>query len=44
MRVETVFDTISLIGIQQVRDLIAASTVMRLFDGVSSEHVNMESF
>lgn len=43
-RVETVFDTISLIGIQQVRDLIAASTVMRMFDGISSEHVNMESF
>jgi putative nucleotidyltransferase with HDIG domain len=43
-RVETVFETISLIGIQQVRDLIAASTVMRMFAGVSSEHVDMESF
>jgi putative nucleotidyltransferase with HDIG domain len=43
-RIETVFETIGMIGIQQVRDLIAASTVIRLFSGVSSEFVDMESF
>lgn len=43
-RVETVFDAITLIGIQQVRDLIASSTVIRLFEGVASDGVDMESF
>lgn len=43
-RIETVSETISLIGIQQVQDLISVSTVVELFTGVSSDMVNMRSF
>jgi putative nucleotidyltransferase with HDIG domain len=43
-RVETVFETVSLIGIQQVHDLIGAAVVMRVFEGVSPELISMESF
>jgi HD-like signal output (HDOD) protein len=43
-RIETVSETISLIGVQQVQDLIAVSTVVEIFDGVSSDLVNMRSF
>ena len=43
-RVETVFETIGLIGVQQVRDLISASVVIRMFSGVPEDQVNMESF
>ncbi len=43
-RVETVFEAISLFGIQQVRDLVAATAVMRMFNGVSAQQVNPQSF
>jgi HD-like signal output (HDOD) protein len=43
-RMSTVMEAISLIGIQQVQDLLAASSVIERFAGVSSELVNMESF
>jgi putative nucleotidyltransferase with HDIG domain len=43
-RIETVSDTISLIGIQQVQDMIAVSTVVEIFDGVPADLVNMHSF
>ncbi|HYG35640.1 MAG TPA: HDOD domain-containing protein [Clostridia bacterium] len=43
-RLETVAEAISLIGIQQVRDLIVASSVIEVFEGVSPSHVSMESF
>lgn len=43
-RIETVSETISLIGIQQVQDLISVATVVKVFDGVPSDLVNMESF
>ncbi|MDX1953172.1 MAG: HDOD domain-containing protein [Verrucomicrobiota bacterium] len=43
-RIETVADTISLIGIQQVQDLISVSMVIELFEGVSADLVDMESF
>jgi HD-like signal output (HDOD) protein len=43
-RLETVSEAVSLIGIQQVLDLIAASNVIEAFEGISPEHVNMESF
>src|SRR4051812_20932266 len=43
-RIETVSETIGLIGLQQVHDLIAVSSVIDLFDGVPSEMVTMESF
>jgi HD-like signal output (HDOD) protein len=43
-RLETVSETISLIGVQQVQDLISASTVVKIFEGVSADLVDMESF
>jgi HD-like signal output (HDOD) protein len=43
-RLETVAEAVSLIGIQQVQDLILASSVVEVFEGISAELVNMESF
>lgn len=43
-RMETVSETISLIGIQQVQDLISVSVVVEIFDGVDEGLVNMGSF
>jgi HD-like signal output (HDOD) protein len=43
-RLATVGEAISLIGIQQVQDLIAVSSIIDQFAGVAPEHVNMESF
>jgi len=43
-RLETVSEAISLIGIQQVLDLLTASNVIEAFEGISPEHVSMESF
>lgn len=43
-RIETVSETINLIGVQQVQDLIAVSTVVEIFDGVPGDLVSMESF
>jgi putative nucleotidyltransferase with HDIG domain len=43
-RLETVSEAITLIGIQQAQDLICASTVIEIFEGVSAELVSMESF
>src|SRR5207247_2419012 len=43
-RLETVSEAISLIGIQQVQDLIVATSVVEAFAGVRPEFVNMESF
>lgn len=43
-RLETVSEAISLIGIQQVEDLLLASNVIEVFEGVSAVNVNMESF
>jgi len=43
-RLETVTEAISLIGVQQVQDLILASNVVEIFEGVSPEQVSMESF
>jgi HD-like signal output (HDOD) protein len=43
-RLETVSEAVSLIGIQQVQDLILASCVIEIFDGISPDLVNMESF
>ena len=43
-RIGTVAETINLIGIQQVQDLIAVSTVVEIFDGVPPDLANMESF
>ena len=43
-RLETVLEAISLIGIQQVQDLIVASSVVETFAGVSPEFIDMERF
>jgi HD-like signal output (HDOD) protein len=43
-RLATVNEAISLIGIQQVQDLILASSIVERFAGVSEEFVSMESF
>jgi HD-like signal output (HDOD) protein len=43
-RLETVSEAISLIGIQQVQDLIVATRIVDAFAGVKPEFVNMESF
>jgi putative nucleotidyltransferase with HDIG domain len=43
-RLATVTEAISLIGLQQVQDLILASSVIEQFAGVPDEFVSMESF
>lgn len=43
-RLSTVTEAVSLIGIQQVQDLILASSVIEQFTGMSPELINMESF
>lgn len=43
-RLTTVTEAISLIGIQQVQDLILASSIVERFAGVEAEFVSMESF
>ena len=43
-RLATVTEAISLIGIQQVQDLILASSIVEQFAGLSDDFVNMESF
>lgn len=43
-RLETVTEAVSLIGIQQVQDLIIASSVVEIFEGISADMVSMESF
>ncbi len=43
-RLSTVTEAISLIGIQQVQDLILASSIISQFEGVEDEVVTMESF
>jgi HD-like signal output (HDOD) protein len=43
-KLSTVAEAISLIGIQQVQDLLTASSVIERFAGVSSEFVSVQSF
>jgi HD-like signal output (HDOD) protein len=43
-RLETVSMAISLIGIQQVRDLIVAANIIETFSGIDPEMVDMRSF
>ncbi len=43
-RLSTVTEAISLIGIQQVQDLLTASSVIERFSGVSGDVVDMQSF
>jgi HD-like signal output (HDOD) protein len=43
-RLETVSEATSLIGIQQVMDLLMATSVVEVFEGIATDLVNMESF
>ena len=43
-RLATVAEAISLIGVQQVQDVIVASTIVDTFAGVAPKFVNMQSF
>lgn len=43
-RVSTVAEAVSLIGVQQVQELISASNVLDSFEGVPGELVNTDSF
>jgi HD-like signal output (HDOD) protein len=43
-RLETVAEAVSVIGIQQVQDLLLVSSVVELFDGIGSDLADMESF
>lgn len=43
-RLSTVAEAVSLIGIQQVQDLILASSIIDQFNGMPREQINMESF
>lgn len=43
-RLSTVSEAIGLIGVQQVQDLLTASSVIERFTDVSEEFVNMQSF
>jgi HD-like signal output (HDOD) protein len=43
-RLSTVAEAVSLIGIQQVQDLILASSIIDQFSGLPPEQLNMESF
>ncbi|MCC6820272.1 MAG: HDOD domain-containing protein [Verrucomicrobia subdivision 3 bacterium] len=43
-KLSTVSEAISLIGIQQVQDMLSASSVLERFAGLSSEFVSVQSF
>jgi len=43
-RLETVSEAISLIGVQEVQDLLLACSVVDVFEGAPADLVNMESF
>ena len=43
-RLSTVAEAVSLLGIQQIQDMIVASSVLEQFKGVSDKFVNMDSF
>jgi len=43
-KIETISRAMTVIGTQQLRDLVFASSVIKLFSGVSDEFVSMEAF
>lgn len=43
-RLETVAEAVGVIGIQQVQDLILASSVVEVFEGIGADMADMESF
>lgn len=43
-RLETIQEAVTLLGLQQIQDLVWASTVIRIFAGVPSEFVTMAEF
>lgn len=43
-KIETITRAVTIVGTQQLRDLALATSVMKMFSGVSEDLVNMESF
>lgn len=43
-RIETVQRAVNVIGLRQIRDLVLATSVVRAFDGIPTEMVNMTTF
>ncbi|MES2309501.1 MAG: HDOD domain-containing protein [Verrucomicrobiota bacterium] len=43
-KIETISNALTLIGAQQIRDLVLGTTVVEMFEGIPSELVNMRSF
>ena len=43
-KIDTVSHAISLVGTEQLRDLALATCVIRMFEGIPSQHVSMRSF
>lgn len=43
-KIETISNALTLIGVQQIKQLIQGTAVIELFEGVPSEHVTMQSF
>jgi HD-like signal output (HDOD) protein len=43
-RIETITQAVLVIGTQQIRDLVLATSVMKMFEGIPAEIINMESF
>jgi putative nucleotidyltransferase with HDIG domain len=43
-KVETITHALTLVGIQQMRDLIQGTAVIEMFEGLPTEHITMKSF
>lgn len=43
-RIETINQAIAILGTQQIRDLALAASVLKLFEGIPKELIDMESF
>ncbi len=43
-KIETISHALTLIGAQQIRDLVLGTTVIEMFEGIPSDLVNMNSF
>jgi HD-like signal output (HDOD) protein len=43
-RIETVDQAVRVVGTSQIRELVLATSVISLFNGIDAAHVNMESF
>lgn len=43
-QIETVEQAVRIVGTSQIRELVLATSVVSLFQGIDAQHVNMESF